>query len=63
VLSVEALELALDAGVGVVVADAMPATPIPAPTASAVAESPRAILFLRDIFYLLDLPSGDGGLW
>jgi hypothetical protein len=45
----EALELALGVGVGVVVAHAMPATPIPAPTARAVAERPRAILFLRDI--------------
>jgi hypothetical protein len=47
--------------VGVVVADAMPATPIPALMARAVAERPRAILFLRDIFCLLDLPSWDGG--
>jgi hypothetical protein len=62
VLSVEALELVLSAGVGVVVADAMPATPIPALMARAVAERPRAILFLRDIFCLLDLPSRDGGL-
>jgi hypothetical protein len=62
VLSVGALEPALGAGLGVVVADAIPATPIPALTARAVAERPRAILFLRDIFCLLDLPSRDGGL-
>jgi len=62
VLSAGALELALGEGLGVVVADAMPATPIPALMARAVAERPRAILFLRDIFCLLDLPSRDGGL-
>jgi hypothetical protein len=47
--SAEALELALGEGVGVVVAEAMPATPIPAPRASAVADRPRVIFFVRDI--------------
>jgi hypothetical protein len=56
--SAEVLELALGAGAGVVVADAMPATPIPAPRASAVADRPRVIFFVRDISCLLVLPSG-----
>jgi hypothetical protein len=55
--SAEALELTLGAGVGVVVAEAMPATPIPAPRASAAADKPRVIFFVRDILCLLDLPS------
>ncbi|VXC62208.1 hypothetical protein ARTHRO9AX_80471 [Arthrobacter sp. 9AX] len=58
--SAEALELALGEGVGVVVAEAMPATPIPAPRASAAADKPRVIFFVRDILCLLDLPFGDG---
>jgi hypothetical protein len=59
--SADALELAL--GAGVVVAEAMPATPIPVLRASAVAVRPRVIFFVRDISCLLDPPSvtaGDG---
>jgi hypothetical protein len=61
--SVVALELALGLGDGVVVAEAMPATPIPAPRARAAAERPSVILFVRDMFCLLDLPRGDGCSW
>jgi hypothetical protein len=54
---------ALGVGVGVVVAEAMPAIPRPAPTARAVAERPRVILFVRDMYCLLDLPCRDGCSW
>jgi hypothetical protein len=54
VLSADALELGL--GDGVVAAEAIPVTPIPAPSANAPAAMPSVILFVRDMLRLLDPP-------
>jgi hypothetical protein len=59
--SVEALELALGEGLGVVVvAEAMPAKPMPAASASAAPDIPRVIFFVGFISCLLIEPSPDG---
>jgi hypothetical protein len=62
--SADALELALGVGLGVaVVADAMPAKPMPAASARAAPDMPRVIFFVGFISCLLIEPSPDGRRW